>query len=495
MKKYVMAIDEGTTGTRVLLINKQAEIVGSAYSEFPQIYPQPGWVEHNAKIIWDTTFQVMDEALTEYGITPQEIAGIGITNQRETCVLWDRKTLRPVHNAIVWQCRRSAPICEELKRQGHEKTFRDKTGLVLDAYFSGTKVKWLFDNNPELKRRAEAGELAFGTIDTWLIARLTSGKVHATDYTNASRTLMYNIHEKKWDDELLEILGIPKAILPEVVASSSIIGETDPALVGAAIPIAGVAGDQQSALFGQGCFNPGEAKNSYGTGCFLLLNVGDKKVDPKKGLLLTLACDREGKPCYALEGSVFMAGAVIQWLRDGLGIISNAAETEAIATSVSDSGGVYMVPAFAGLGAPYWDMYARGAIHGLTRASNRAHIVRAALEGVAYQIKDLVGAFEDCIDEEFTDLNVDGGACKNDFLMQFQADILGHPVNRSKHIESTGMGAAFLAGIATGFWQAGDDLKNLSGSEHTFAPNIDDTKRQELYNGWLDAVERVKCKD
>ncbi|HPS94942.1 MAG TPA: glycerol kinase GlpK, partial [Deltaproteobacteria bacterium] len=451
MNAHVLAIDQGTTGTRVMIIDHGGEVVGKAYSEFPQIYPQPGWVEHDAEVIWETTLKVMREALKNAGIHPSEITAIGITNQRETTVLWEKDTLKPVHNAIVWQCRRSAAICDELKRDGHEDLFRKKTGLLLDAYFSGTKVKWLLDTIPGLRSRATAGDIAFGTIDSWLIAKLTRGKLHITDYTNASRTLMFNIHDKAWDDELLRVLDVPSAMLPRVVSSAEIVGSTDPGVTGAAIPIAGIAGDQQAALFGQGCFDEGQAKNTYGTGCFLLLNVGSKRVAPANGLILTLACNETGKPCYALEGSVFIAGAVIQWLRDGLGLITDAAQTQAIAESVTDTHGVYMVPAFAGLGAPHWDMYARGAILGITRSTTRAHIVRAALEGIAFQVKDLVGAFEECTGAVFSELKVDGGACRNDFLMQFQSDILGCPVDRSQHIESTGMGAAFLAGIATGF--------------------------------------------
>jgi len=492
MSKYIMAIDEGTTGTRVLLLNHAADLVGQAYSEFPQIYPKPGWVEHNPSIIWATTLELIKQTLNETDAKPAEITGIGITNQRETCLLWDRRTLEPVHNAIVWQCRRSAGICDELKNRGLEPTFRSKTGLVLDAYFSGTKLKWIFDAHPALKDRAKRGELAFGTIDTWLIARLTGGKVHATDHTNASRTLLYNIHERCWDAELLELLDIPAQILPKVVNSAEVVGFTDSDLFGAAIPIAGIAGDQQAALCGQGCFYPGQAKNSYGTGCFLLRNMGTAPVTPPQGLLLTLACTETGAPCYALEGSVFMAGATIQWLRDGLGIITNAAETQAIAASVPDTGGVYMVPAFAGLGAPYWDMYARAAIQGLSRASSRAHIVRAALEGIAYQIKDLAGAFNQAAGHDFNELRVDGGACKNDFLMQFQADVLGCPVDRARQVESTGIGAAYLAGIATGFWQPGEEISKLRKTDRIFCPQISDGQRQELYSGWQDAVRRIR---
>ena len=492
MNAHVLAIDQGTTGTRVMIIDHGGEVVGKAYSEFPQIYPQPGWVEHDPEVIWETTLEVMRGALKNAGIQPSEITAIGITNQRETTVLWEKDTLKPVHNAIVWQCRRSAAICDELKRDGHEDLFRKKTGLLLDAYFSGTKVKWLLDTIPGLRSRATAGEIAFGTIDSWLIAKLTRGKLHVTDYTNASRTLMFNIHDKAWDDELLRVLDVPPAMLPRVVSSAEIVGRTDPGVTGAAIPIAGIAGDQQAALFGQGCFDEGQAKNTYGTGCFLLLNVGSTRVAPANGLILTLACNETGKPCYALEGSVFIAGAVIQWLRDGLGLITDAAQTQAIAESVTDTHGVYMVPAFAGLGAPHWDMYARGAILGITRSTTRAHIVRAALEGIAFQVKDLVGAFEECTGAAFSELKVDGGACRNDFLMQFQSDILGCPVDRSQHIESTGMGAAFLAGIATGFWTSGNEVRNLRGSDAVFVPKVGRETRERQYAGWKNSISRVK---
>lgn len=490
MSTYIMAIDQGTTGSRVMLVDEAGKIVSRAYSEFPQIYPQPGWVEHDPEVIWDTTYGVMKQALEGSSIKPSAVAGIGITNQRETTVLWDRKTLKPVYNAIVWQCRRSAAICDELKEQGHAPLFNEKTGLIVDAYFSGTKVKWLFENIPGLKERAKRGEIAFGTIDTWLIAKLTQGKIHVTDYTNASRTLLFNIHEKKWDEDLLALLDIPREILPQVVDSASIVGSTDASILGCGIPIAGIAGDQQAALFGQGCFNEGEAKNTYGTGCFLLLNVGTKKIAPKNGLILTLTCDELGKPCYALEGSIFIGGAVVQWLRDGLGLIENASQTGAIAQSVQDTHGVYMVPAFAGLGAPYWDMYARGAILGITRSTTKAHVVRAALEGIAYQVKDLISAFEESYGKPFEDLKVDGGACMNDFLMQFQADIIGCPIDRSTYIESTGMGAAFLAGIGVGFWKPGAVIKELRKSDRRFMPGITDEAREELYRGWQDAVSR-----
>lgn len=487
-----MAIDQGTTGSRVLIVNPAGHLIANAYSEFPQIYPRPGWVEHDPERIWQTTLEVMRQALAAAALSPERIAAVGVTNQRETTLVWDRRTLRPVHNAIVWQCRRSAGICENLRAAGLEKLFRERTGLLLDAYFSGTKLKWLLDEVPGLRRRAESGELAFGTVDSWLIARLTAGRVHATDPTNASRTLMFNIHDRAWDPDLLAALDIPTALLPEVVPSAHTAGRTDPAIVGAEIPIAGIAGDQQAALFGQACFDAGQAKNTYGTGCFLLLNVGRTRVDPGPGLLLTLACDAGGRPCYALEGSVFIAGAVVQWLRDGLGLIRSAAETQALAESVPDTQGVYLVPAFAGLGAPHWDMHARGGILGITRGTARAHIVRAALEGIAYQTQDLAGAVEAATGLKFAELRVDGGACRNDFLMQFQADLLGCPIDRSRYLESTGMGAAFLAGLTVGFWKSGADVAALRTSEKRFMPKIDPDRRRRLQHGWRDAVARVK---
>jgi glycerol kinase len=494
VEKYIMAIDQGTTGSRVLIVNAAGRIIANAYAEFPQIYPQPGWVEHDAEVIWGTVRTVMGRALAAAALTADRIAALGITNQRETTVLWDRKTLAPVHNAIVWQCRRSAAICEQLKADGLEGAFRERTGLLLDAYFSGTKIKWMLDEVPGLRARAQCGEIAFGTIDAWLIARLTSGRVHATDYTNASRTLMYNIHDRTWDPDLLHYLDVPAAVLPEVVASAHVAGHTDAAVVGAEIPIAGIAGDQQAALFGQACFEAGQAKNTYGTGCFLLVNAGHKRPDPGPGLLLTLACDRGGRPCYAIEGSVFIAGAVVQWLRDGLGLIQHADETHRLAQSVSDTQGVYLVPAFAGLGAPHWDMYARGGILGITRGTTRAHIVRAALESIAHQTRDLVGALAEATGMALGELRVDGGACRNDFLMQFQADLLGCPVNRADCLESTAMGAAFLAGLGVGFWDSADDIAALRQSEKIFRPHMSDEDRKRMVQGWCAAVERVKSR-
>jgi len=490
--EYIMAIDQGTTGSRAMVVNSKGKVVSNAYKEFPQIYPMPGWVEHDPEVIWETTLSVMKLSMDKADVGSDNIRAIGITNQRETTVLWDKNTLKPIGNAIVWQCRRSSSICDDLKRQGLSPLFQEKTGLVIDAYFSATKIKWMLDNIGDARKRARAGEIAFGTIDSWLIAKLTKGKVHVTDYTNASRTLIFNIHEKEWDTELLGIFDIPVEMLPRVVPSSGVAGQTDPSILGTAIPIAGIAGDQQAALFGQACFDKGQVKNTYGTGCFMLLNLGDASVKPTNGLLLTLACNAEGKPCYALEGSVFIAGAVIQWLRDGLGLIESAAQSQDIAMLVEDTGGVYLVPAFAGLGAPYWDMYARGAITGITRSTTKAHIVRAALEGIAYQVKDLTQAFEETTGEMLTELRVDGGASRNDLLMQFQSDILGIPVDRSSYIESTGMGAAFLAGLSTGMWESGNEIKALRATERRFEPSITQGKRDELYAGWLDAVERVK---
>jgi len=492
MEKFIMAIDQGTTGSRVMIVDRAGSVRASRYAEFPQIYPRPGWVEHDAEAIWSVTLKMIKAALASGGFAAGQMAAVGITNQRETVVLWEKGSLKPVHNAIVWQCRRSAGICDALKRQGTEALFRRKTGLLLDAYFSGTKIKWLLDEAAGLRNRSESGEIAFGTIDSWLIARLTGGRVHATDHTNAARTLMYDIHARRWDPELLRVLDVPPAMLPEVVASAGVVGQTDASIFGAAVPIAGIAGDQQAALFGQGCVAEGQAKNTYGTGCFLLVNAGSRAVDPGSGLLLTLACGPDGGPCYALEGSVFIAGAVVQWLRDGLGLIEKAEETEAIATSVTDTQGVYLVPAFAGLGAPHWDMYARGGLLGITRGTTRAHVVRAALEGIAFQVKDLALAFEAASGRAFDELRADGGACRNDFLMQFQSDLLGCPVNRSKHTESTGMGAAFLAGIAVGFWKPGAELEALRASDRVFRPQLGESDRRRLYAGWTAAVNRVR---
>ena len=492
MSDYILSIDQGTTGTTVLLFDRDGHIAGRAYSEFTQHYPKPGWVEHDAEEIWTVSKKVVDEALAGAGIGYDQVAGIGITNQRETTVIWDRKTGKPIHNAIVWQCRRTADICAALKAEGLEKIFHEKTGLVVDAYFSGTKIKWLLDNVDGARERAEAGELAFGTIDTWLIWNLTGGAVHVTDYTNASRTLIYNINDLAWDGELLETLDIPAAILPEVKSSSEVYGNTVAAVTsGAEVPVSGIAGDQQAALFGQCCWEPGMVKNTYGTGCFIMMNMGDKPVLSDNGLLTTLCCDRSGKPGYALEGSVFIAGAAVQWLRDELGVVGDAAETEAIAKSVEDANGVYVVPAFVGLGAPYWDMDARGAILGITRGTSRANIVRATLESIAFQTRDVVEVMLRDSGIAIGELRVDGGASNNDFLMQFQADILDAAVDRPEIVETTAMGAAFLAGLAVGFWGSADDLKAARKSAKRFASVMDADVRERLCAGWKEAVGRV----
>jgi len=493
MKNYVMAFDQGTTSCRAILFDKEGKIVGVSQQEFAQIYPKPGWVEHDAMEIWGTQSGVARQVLEVNGIRPDEIAAIGITNQRETTLVWDKNTGRPVYNAIVWQCRRTADICEELKAKGYEDLIREKTGLVIDAYFSGTKIKWILDNVEGAREKAERGDLLFGTMDTWLIWNLTRGKVHVTDYTNASRTMIFNINTLEWDDELLEILNIPKSMLPEVRPSSEIYGTTDERTFGGAnIPIAGDAGDQQAALFGQACFEEGMAKNTYGTGCFLLMNTGEKPVKSENGLLTTIAWGIDGKVNYALEGSIFIAGAAIQWLRDELRLIYDSPQSEYYAKLVPDTNGVYVVPAFTGLGAPHWDMYARGAILGLTRGVKREHIVRATLESIAYQTKDVIRAMEEDSKIKLNRLKVDGGASANDFLMQFQADILGVPVDRPKVSETTAQGAAYLAGLAVGFWKDKKEIENKWELDKTFEVNMDSEKRQKIYSKWLKAVERSK---
>lgn len=490
-KKYVMALDQGTTSCRAILFDRNSNIVGVAQKEFTQIYPKAGWVEHNADEIWSTQYGVIAELVAKTGIDPEEIASIGITNQRETTVVWDKHTGKPVYNAIVWQCRRTTSICDELKAKGLEKTFREKTGLVVDAYFSGTKVKWILDNVEGARERAEKGELLFGTMDTWLIWKLSGGKVHVTDYSNASRTLMYNIRELRWDEELLNALGVPASMLPEVRPSSEVYGKTVPEqFLGHAVPIAGVAGDQQAALFGQACYEPGMAKNTYGTGCFMLMNTGDKLFDSQNGLLTTIAWGIDGKVEYALEGSIFIAGAAIQWLRDGLKILEEAPDSEYFASKVEDTDGVYLVPAFAGLGAPYWDMRARGAIVGLTRGTTKEHIIRAALDSLAYQTKDVLGAMEADSNIKLQALKVDGGAVANNLLMQFQADILGVPVDRPKVIETTALGAAYLAGLAVGFWESKEELAKRWQLDCRFENKMDEDKRNNLYKGWQRAVTR-----
>jgi len=493
MKKYVLALDQGTTGSRAILFDKKSNIIGIAHKEITQYYPRPGWVEHDPEEIWSTQYGVIAELLARYQVNIDEISAIGITNQRETTVVWDKNTGKPVHRAIVWQCRRTAEICEDLKNKGLEQEFREKTGLLLDAYFSGTKIRWILDNVPGAREKAEKGELLFGTIDTWLLWKLTNGKIHATDYSNASRTLLFNIKELRWDEELLSELRIPKAMLPEVKPSSHIYGETDPAVFfGHKVPIAGLAGDQQAALFGQTCFNPGMAKNTYGTGCFMLMNTGEKVFDSRQGLLSTIAWGIDKKIYYALEGSVFIAGAVIQWLRDELKFIETAADSEYFASKVPDNGGVYVVPAFTGLGAPYWDMGARGAILGLTRGSNKNHIIRAALESMAYQTKDILTAMEADTGIRLRMLRVDGGAAANNLLMQFQADILGVEVERPCCLETTALGAAYLAGLATGFWTDYDELKACARAERSFKPQMREELRNKYYEGWQKAVSRVR---
>jgi glycerol kinase len=492
MPDYILALDQGTTSSRAILFNRDGAIIGTAQEEFQQIYPKPGWVEHNPDEIWQSQFLVAKNVLTQNNVRATQIAAIGITNQRETTVIWDRKTGQPVYNAIVWQCRRTAEMCDKLKKEGFDKVILARTGLVTDAYFSGTKVAWILENINEVRERAEAGELAFGTIDTFLLWRLTDGRIHATDVSNASRTLLYDIHTGDWSDEILERLNIPRALLPTVLPSSKIYGETD--LFGAPVPIAGIAGDQQAATFGQVCTSPGLAKNTYGTGCFMLMNTGDKAVASKNNLLTTVAWKLGDAPTqYALEGSVFIAGAAIQWLRDELKLIQDSAESEPIARSIQDSGGVYVVPAFVGLGAPYWDQYARGTIVGLTRGTGRAHIVRATLESIAYQTRDVVDAMKADSGLTLQALRVDGGAVRNDFLMQFQADVLGVPVQRPAVTETTALGAAYLAGLATEFWASADELAHHWAVEKTFEPKIDSYERDGMYAGWKRAVERAKA--
>ncbi len=488
---YVLAIDQGTTGTKVIIFDHNANIKARTYSEFTQHYPRAGWVEHDANEIWQSCFELVKQALSESKIAAGEIKAIGITNQRETVVLWDRQTGEPVTRAIVWQDRRTAQICDELKADGHEENFRKKTGLVLDPYFSGTKIKWLLDNNVELRTRAYKGEIAFGTVDSWLIWKLTNGRVHVTDYSNASRTLLFNIHTLGWDSELLDILNVPREILPAVKPSSYIYGETD--LFGAPIAVAGNAGDQQAALFGQACYEAGQAKNTYGTGSFILMNTGEKAVESKAGLLTTIAwAIGNEKVEYALEGSVFITGAAIQWLRDGLGIIGTANETEALAHSLKSNDGVYFVPALAGLGAPHWDAYARGAIVGLTRGATRAHIARATLESICYQSRDVFDAIERDSEINLKDLRVDGGAVGNNFLMQFQSDILGVPVEIPAVTETTSLGAAYLAGLAVGFWSGRKELNNKWQMAKRYEPNFTEEERTQLHSRWLRAVENAK---
>ena len=486
----ILAIDQGTTGTTCLVIDRDGRIVGRAYSEFEQHFPRPGWVEHDATEIWEVTLRVAREAIASAGdSTGGAIAGIGITNQRETVVVWDRATGRPVHRAIVWQDRRTAARCRALKEEGAEDLVRARTGLVIDPYFSGTKVEWLLENVDGLRARAEAGELAAGTIDSWLIWKLTGGRVHATDPTNASRTLLYNIDTGAWDGALLDLLGVPAAMLPEVCPSSGIFGETEPGLFGSAIPVAGVAGDQQAALFGQGCWTPGLAKNTYGTGAFLLLHTGDERIGSESGLLTTIACDPRGQPADALEGAIFVAGAAIQWLRDGLELMESAPESAAMAASLESNDGVYLVPAFVGLGAPHWQPEARGTVVGLTRGSDARHLARAALEAMAYSTRDVLLAMEKDAGVEARELAVDGGAAANDWMMQFQADILGLPVRRPQNLETTALGAAGLAGLATGVWEDAEAFLGARPEPDRFAPAMGAEHRSRLVVGWERAVE------
>lgn len=494
MDKYIMALDLGTTSCRCIIFDKNGRICSAAQKEFTQYFPQPGWVEHDAEEIWATQTGLMYEAMSKIDITINEIAGIGITNQRETTVLWDKETGRPVHKAIVWQCRRTAGYCDELKKLGMAEFFRSKTGLVLDAYFSATKLRWLLDNAAGARERAEKGELLFGTVDSWIIWKLTGGKVHVTDYSNASRTMLFNIHTLKWDEEILRVLKIPQQILPEVKPSSHVYGYTDSKLFGREVPIAGAGGDQQCALFGQTCFERGEVKNTYGTGGFMLMNTGTAPVNSHNGLVTTIAWGVDDKVEYALEGSIFVAGAAVQWLRDELGFIRDAAESEVLAKSVPDANGCYVVPAFVGLGAPYWDQYARGAIVGLTRGVNRNHIVRSTLESIAYQVNDVLMAMHEDSGMPITSLRVDGGACDNDFLMQFQADILNTSVVRPYCIETTAMGAAYLAGLAVGYWRSKEEILANHVIAAEFKPQMGQAKRENLLQGWHNAVKAASVR-
>ena len=487
--KYILALDQGTSSSRAIVFDHEGNICSVAQMEFTQYFPQPGWVEHNPMEIWSSEAAVIAEAITKVGINGKAIAAIGITNQRETTIVWDAETGIPVHNAIVWQDRRTSAFCDELKARGLVDKIREKTGLIIDAYFSGTKIKWLLDHVPGARRRAEAGKLLFGTVDTWLIWKLTGGRVHVTDVTNASRTMLFNIRELKWDQELLDLLGIPACMLPEVKPSSTVYGKTEFELYGGEIPIAGAAGDQQCALFGQCCFEPGTMKNTYGTGCFLLMNTGSEIVESRNGLVTSIAVGFPNHVEYALEGSVFVAGAAIQWLRDELSVISTASESAQYAERVSDSAGGYVVPAFTGLGAPYWNQRARGAIVGITRGFNRAHMIRATLESLAYQSYDVVRAMERDAGIRISDLKVDGGACANNFLMQFQADLIGSDVVRPRCIETTALGAAYLAGLAVGYWQSLDDVKNNWSVDRVFSSHMDEQKRIALLKGWHKAVK------
>lgn len=494
MEKYIIALDQGTTSSRAIIFDKDQNILDVCQKEFTQIYPKQGWVEHNPLEIWSSQYGVLQEVMAKANITQEEIAAIGITNQRETTIVWDKNTGEPVYNAIVWQCRRTAGIVEELKKDEEFVEYvKDNTGLLLDAYFSGTKIKWILDNVEGAREKADKGELLFGTVDTWLVWKLTNGKVHVTDYTNASRTMLYNIKDLKWDEKILNKLNIPKSLLPEVKNSSEVYGYANLGGTGGVrVPIAGMAGDQQCALFGQTCFDEGSVKNTYGTGCFLLMNTGEKMIRSKNGLLTTIAVGIDGKVQYALEGSVFVGGAVIQWIRDELKLVNDAADTEYFAKKVKDNGGVYIVPAFTGLGAPHWDMYARGAIFGLTRGANRNHIIRAALEAIAYQSRDLIDAMQEDSGCKLTSIKVDGGASRNNLLMQFQADITGSEVVRPIITETTALGAAYLAGLAVGFWKYKEEIAKKWAVSQEYSPNLDEDVKEKLYRGWKKAVDRAK---
>lgn len=494
MENYILSLDQGTTSSRAILFNKKGKIVQVAQQEFQQFFPQPGWVEHNANEIWGSILAVMASCLAGANVIPEQVAGIGITNQRETAVVWDKETGQPIYHAIVWQSRQTASICEELKAKGHDQLFRDKTGLLIDAYFSGTKVKWILDNVEGAREKADRGELLFGTIDTWLIWKLSGGKAHVTDYSNASRTLMYNIHDLKWDEELLEILSVPASMLPEVRPSSQVYAETvDSHFFGCNVPIAGVAGDQQAALFGQACYEKGMAKNTYGTGCFMLMNTGEQAVKSENGLLTTIAWGINGKVEYALEGSIFVAGSAIQWLRDGLRMFRSAEESEKFATSVVSTDGVYVVPAFVGLGTPYWDSDVRGSVFGLTRGTTKEHFVRATLESLAYQTKDVLTSMEADSGISLKALRVDGGAVSNNFLMQFQSDVLDVPVERPEIKETTALGAAYLAGLAVGYWESQEEIAAQWNMDQAFTPNMAEEDRNNLYTGWKKAVNAARA--
>lgn len=490
MKKYIMALDAGTTSNRCILFNEKGVICSVAQKEFTQYYPKPGWVEHDADEIWSSQLGVAVEAMSQLNVDASQIAGIGITNQRETTIVWDKNTGEPIYRGIVWQCRRTSEYCDSLKEKGLTETIRQKTGLMIDAYFSGTKIKWILDNIPNAREKAEAGDLLFGTVETWLIWKLTKGRVHVTDYSNAARTMLFNINTLEWDDDILKELDIPKSMLPEPKPSSCVYGETDNTYFGGAIPIAGACGDQQAALFGQTCFEAGEAKNTYGTGAFLLMNTGEKPVFSENGLVTTIAWGLDGKVNYALEGSVFVAGAAIQWLRDEMRLLDSSADSEYMATKVKDTNGCYVVPAFTGLGAPYWDQYARGTIVGITRGVNKYHIIRATLESLVYQVYDVLKAMETDSGINLSALKVDGGASANNFLLQFQSDMLNTTVKRPRCVETTAMGAAYLAGLAVGYWKDQEDIKKNWAIDREFEPEMEEEVREEKIKGWKKATQR-----